>query len=127
MVLSEDEVSRHNTRSSCWVIIRGEVYDMTDFLDQHPAGPEIILKYAGRDATEEFVRLLFIVKNAFCQLGRMFADGEKLGRVCKRSLSIAMGCLKKFFPRKNGSGQSTCSESPSIRWLWYNIKSKTRL
>lgn len=62
MVLSEDEVSRHNTRSSCWVIIRGEAYDMTDFLDQHPAGPEIILKYAGRDATEEFVSLQVLVK-----------------------------------------------------------------
>jgi L-lactate dehydrogenase (cytochrome) len=55
MAFTEEEVSLHNNRSSCWVIIRGEAYDMTDFLTEHPAGPEIILKYAGRDATEEFV------------------------------------------------------------------------
>ncbi|RXK34982.1 L-lactate dehydrogenase (cytochrome) [Tremella mesenterica] len=30
------------------------VYDVTDFLDEHPGGADIILKYAGKDATEEY-------------------------------------------------------------------------
>ncbi|KAG5220258.1 Cytochrome b2, mitochondrial precursor [Salix suchowensis] len=29
----------------------GKVYDVTDFLDEHPGGSKIILKYAGADAT----------------------------------------------------------------------------
>lgn len=36
------------------MIIRGNVYDLSSYLDTHPGGPRIILKYAGRDATEEF-------------------------------------------------------------------------
>jgi L-lactate dehydrogenase (cytochrome) len=54
MKLSGDEVSRHNSGESCWVIIHGKAYDVTEFLPEHPGGPKIILKYAGKDATEEF-------------------------------------------------------------------------
>jgi len=52
--LKGDEVAKHNSRDSCWVIIHGRAYDVTDFLPEHPGGPKIILKYAGKDATEEF-------------------------------------------------------------------------
>ena len=52
--LSGHEVAKHNSRSSCWVIIFGKVYDVTDFLDSHPGGAQIILQYAGKDATAEY-------------------------------------------------------------------------
>lgn len=52
--LSLSEVAKHNTRSSCWVIIKDRVYDVTEFLPAHPGGSKIILKYAGRDATAEY-------------------------------------------------------------------------
>lgn len=29
-------------------------YDVTEFLPEHPGGPKIILKYAGKDGTEEY-------------------------------------------------------------------------
>ncbi|RSH88948.1 hypothetical protein EHS25_002610 [Saitozyma podzolica] len=48
-------VAEHNSREKgVWIVIHGKVYDMTDFLDEHPGGAEIILKYAGMDATEEY-------------------------------------------------------------------------
>ena len=50
----ELSVAKHNTADSCWVILYGEVYDVTDFLTSHPGGSKIILKLAGRDATEEY-------------------------------------------------------------------------
>ncbi|OCF30695.1 L-lactate dehydrogenase (cytochrome) [Kwoniella heveanensis BCC8398] len=37
-----------------WIVVHGKVYDVTDFLDEHPGGAEIILRYAGMDATEEY-------------------------------------------------------------------------
>lgn len=52
--LTGQEVSKHSSRESCWVIIHQRVYDVTDFLPDHPGGPEVILKYAGRDATGEY-------------------------------------------------------------------------
>lgn len=47
-------VAKHNTRESCWVVLYGNVYDVTDFLSDHPGGAKIILKLAGKDATEEY-------------------------------------------------------------------------
>ncbi|KAL1955642.1 hypothetical protein VTO42DRAFT_8375 [Malbranchea cinnamomea] len=48
------EVAKHNTSQSCWVVLYGKVYDVTDFLPNHPGGANIILKLAGKDATEEY-------------------------------------------------------------------------
>ncbi|KAI9836111.1 MAG: Cytochrome b2, mitochondrial precursor [Sarea resinae] len=52
--LNGEEVKKHNSRDDCWVIVHGRAYDVTEFLPEHPGGPKIILKYAGKDATEEF-------------------------------------------------------------------------
>ncbi len=48
------EVTRHNTKNDCWVIIHGKVYDVSDFLPEHPGGQKIILRFAGKDATKKF-------------------------------------------------------------------------
>ncbi|KAF8922501.1 FMN-dependent dehydrogenase-domain-containing protein [Mucidula mucida] len=51
MPFTLEEVSKHNNAASCWVVIKSHVYDVTEFLSEHPGGSAIILKYAGRDAT----------------------------------------------------------------------------
>ena len=67
------EVQKHNNKEDCWVIIHGRAYDVTEFMPEHPGkhthypqcnlslgtdsetgGPNIILKYAGKDATETY-------------------------------------------------------------------------
>ncbi|ANB14631.1 Cyb2p [Sugiyamaella lignohabitans] len=52
-VLAE-EIKKHTTKESCWVVLHGKVYDVTDFLSRHPGGQKAILRVAGKDATEEF-------------------------------------------------------------------------
>ncbi|KAF4760783.1 hypothetical protein HAV15_006017 [Penicillium sp. str.  len=52
--LTGADVAEHNSKDSCWVIVHGKAYDVTEFLPEHPGGQKIILKYAGKDATEEF-------------------------------------------------------------------------
>jgi len=49
-----EEVAKHNKKDDCWVIIDGQVLDVTNFMPDHPGGEKAILLYAGRDATEEF-------------------------------------------------------------------------
>ncbi|TEB39247.1 hypothetical protein FA13DRAFT_459719 [Coprinellus micaceus] len=51
---SLNEVSEHNSAQSCWVVIHNNVYDVTEFLPEHPGGAAIILRYAGGDATEVY-------------------------------------------------------------------------
>ncbi|PNY24647.1 Aldolase-type TIM barrel [Tolypocladium capitatum] len=53
-VFDAAEVASHNTRDSCWVILYGDVYDVTDFIPAHPGGSSVILKLAGRDATADY-------------------------------------------------------------------------
>ncbi|TXC04497.1 hypothetical protein FocTR4_00001294 [Fusarium oxysporum f. sp. cubense] len=53
-VFDAAEVAKHNTPESCWVILYGKVYDVTEFLPSHPGGKKIILKLAGKDATDEY-------------------------------------------------------------------------
>jgi len=49
-----DEVAKHKTEKDCWVVVNGQVLDVTSFLKDHPGGKQAILLYAGKDATAEF-------------------------------------------------------------------------
>ena len=53
-VHSAAAVASHNRPDDCWVIVRGVVYDVTNFLLQHPGGAGAILPWAGCDATVPF-------------------------------------------------------------------------
>ena len=48
------EVTKHNTSGDCWVIISEKVYNVTSYLNLHPAGPGTITPYCGKDATVAF-------------------------------------------------------------------------
>ncbi|KAJ7928539.1 Flavocytochrome c [Mycena leptocephala] len=48
------DVGQHKTKEDVWVVVNGEVLDVTNFLPDHPGGEKAIMLYAGRDATEEF-------------------------------------------------------------------------
>ncbi|KAI8969979.1 FAD binding domain-containing protein [Mycotypha africana] len=49
-----EDVAKHNKPDDCWVVVNGQVLDVTNFLPDHPGGKKAILIYAGRDATAEF-------------------------------------------------------------------------
>merc|ERR1739844_584189 len=49
-----EEVAKHTSKSDCWVVVAGEVLNVTNFLGEHPGGELAILTFAGKDATEEF-------------------------------------------------------------------------
>ncbi|KAM0559983.1 hypothetical protein ACHAPJ_003937 [Fusarium lateritium] len=51
MALHPSEVAKHNNAKSCWL---NKVYDLTEFLPDHPGGRKVILKNAGKDSTKDF-------------------------------------------------------------------------
>lgn len=52
-----EEVAKHNTKEDLWVVVKGVVMDVSDWLDEHPGGPQAIMNFMGKDATEEFEML----------------------------------------------------------------------
>ncbi|CAL8469968.1 g9510 [Coccomyxa elongata] len=47
------EVAAHNSQKDCWIVVKGKVYDVSSYVQEHPGGLAI-LKNAGGDATEGF-------------------------------------------------------------------------
>ena len=41
------ECQKHTSEKDCWLIIHGKVYDVTDFLDEHPGGFDIVVSNSG--------------------------------------------------------------------------------
>ncbi|KAF2431612.1 fatty acid hydroxylase [Tothia fuscella] len=50
-ILQADVASR-NTSESCYVTIGTRVFDVTEFLEDHPGGGDLILEYGGKDVTK---------------------------------------------------------------------------
>jgi len=50
--LGKAEVASHNTAASCYVVMGTRVFDVTDFIDSHPGGADLILEYGGKDVTQ---------------------------------------------------------------------------
>lgn len=53
---SLNEVQKHNSKESCWTIIKNYVYDLTEWIDKHPGGADKILSLCGKDGTKSFVK-----------------------------------------------------------------------
>jgi cytochrome b involved in lipid metabolism len=51
--LSFEEVAKHNSEGSVW-IVKGGVYDCTPYLNDHPGGASSILLVGGMESTDEF-------------------------------------------------------------------------
>ncbi|CAG8462371.1 12566_t:CDS:10 [Ambispora leptoticha] len=49
-----EELAKHNTPEDAFIAIRGNVYDITKFIKNHPGGEDILLLAIGKDATQAF-------------------------------------------------------------------------
>jgi cytochrome b involved in lipid metabolism len=50
------DVEARNSEAECWTVIRGEVYDLTAWIREHPGGARGILSLCGTDGTQAFER-----------------------------------------------------------------------
>ncbi len=90
------EVSQHDSAASCWLVIHGKVYDVTDYLADHPGGAAMLLKCAGRvslcglaqpdrstadqqDATSEYAKV-----HALSMVEDVLPEGESPGPPARR-------------------------------------------
>jgi hypothetical protein len=52
--LTMDQVKKNNTASSCWSVINGNVYNLTNWISSHPGGSGAITRLCGTDGTKVF-------------------------------------------------------------------------
>lgn len=53
---SMEEVAKHNKKDDLWIVVKGIVLDVTNWLDEHPGGANALYNFMGRDATEGMFR-----------------------------------------------------------------------
>ncbi|TKA76328.1 hypothetical protein B0A55_04202 [Friedmanniomyces simplex] len=54
---SLEEVAKHNKKEDLWIAVKGVVMNVTDWVEEHPGGPQALFSHMGKDASEEFEML----------------------------------------------------------------------
>ncbi len=52
--LTAAEVLKHSSGTDCWSVIKGEVYDLTAYVKDHPGGANLIKAICGKDGSSSF-------------------------------------------------------------------------
>ena len=87
-IFTPSEVARHTSKDNCWTIISGDVYDLTEFINRHPGGDEI-LRACGADATTLF-------NSRQTQDGQTIGSGTPHSQAAKEQLAeLKIGTINK--------------------------------
>ncbi|KAK9774216.1 putative Cytochrome b2 [Seiridium cardinale] len=75
-LISVTEISKHSSVDDLWIVVDNMVYDVTAFAPEHPGGVNILLQYAGRDATASYSEvhspsLITTSLPSSCHVGRL--------------------------------------------------------
>merc|ERR1711971_9844 len=97
-----EEVAKHTTKGDCWVVVAGQVLNVTNFLSAHPGGELAILTFAGKDATEEF---------------NMIHPPDVIGKYAPDAIIGSLGAAKapKAKKAKGGKGGAGAAKGPVAR------------
>ena len=52
-----NEVSKHNLKKDCYLVINNNVYDVSSYIGYHPAGSRTIISRCGKEVTGIFARI----------------------------------------------------------------------
>jgi cytochrome b involved in lipid metabolism len=77
-----EEIAKHKTVDSLWIVIEDKVYDITSFLEEHPGGQKPLLKYAGTNATEKFNSVSMHIESVILP--------ELLEKICIGSVKLSI-------------------------------------
>ncbi|OAY62226.1 delta(8)-fatty-acid desaturase 1 [Manihot esculenta] len=53
--ITSEELKQHNKSGDLWISIQGKVYDVSDWVKEHPGGDTPLLNLAGQDVTDAFI------------------------------------------------------------------------
>eukprot|EP00884_Botryococcus_braunii_P013438 jgi/Botrbrau1/22095/Bobra.0206s0021.1 len=96
LVFDAEDLSRHNTVDDCYIAIGDSVYDVTKWITDHPGG-DVLLSYAGRDATDVFTA--FHSDSGWSRL-KDFRCGQYVGKEREQSLIQDFRTLRASIRRR---------------------------
>ncbi len=76
--VSRIELEKKNSTNECWVAYQGIVYDVTNFLANHPGGAQAIIRHCG---TAEQFEAAFSSQHGQRQVSVLQQEGEVIGRL----------------------------------------------
>lgn len=54
-MLSAEELAQHASEDDCWLAIHGKVYNVSEYLVDHPGGLDVMIEHAGAHCrTDDF-------------------------------------------------------------------------
>ena len=126
-VYTWETIRGHDAESDAWVVLDGEVFDVTKFLREHPGGSSIVLPHLGTEISEVDLvfsryarvkgRLLTLssrrylpMKTFIATANRLMISFEDTKSVCWRGVKLPYGIT----PRIRGRPKiCSISQSPS--------------
>lgn len=82
--ISFEEVEKHNTVESLWIVIDGDVFDVTEWQKKHPGGKKMLQKVGGGDASKQFHKY-----HDAAQVMEKFGKNFKIGTLAKLSANAS--------------------------------------
>lgn len=82
---SLNEISKHNHKKSCWIVLYNKVYNVTHFIDKHP-GQDFILQVAGIDGTAIFESIHSTSTKKMLN-NKEFINNYYIGELCEKDRS----------------------------------------
>lgn len=87
-MFTREQVRTHDNEGSCWVILNGRVYDVSQFVLDHPGGAEVLLENAGEDISCIFNDADI---HAHSKVALSILEGYQIGFITEESKGLATG------------------------------------
>lgn len=122
--ITESEVKAHTSaEKGMYIIVDNNVYDVTNFVDEHPGGAKILKRVAGKDATKQFWKVC-PQYSSILSLVLLLTSGWNNARLNKY-ISFLQGY--RPLPRKQSRWLNCLWYSITTNRCWRNIVQNWRL